>query len=207
VLHGLETENIGVERLAVEAGEVRGVVTTQNSYRATNVIIAGGAWSAQFAAQLGIPIPVKPARGQIIHLALPDNTTGNWPLVTAFHGHYLVPWPAGRVVIGATYEPEAGFAAQATAAGVQEVLGEGLRVAPGLAEAEIREIRVGLRPSSTEDGLPILGRVPGKHNVYLATGHGPYGLHLGPYSGKLITDWLSGKQEEPDGHQFHAGRF
>jgi D-amino-acid dehydrogenase len=39
------------------------------------------------------------------------------------------------------------------------VLGEALRVAPGLRDAEIREIRVGLRPYSTVDGLPVLGPV------------------------------------------------
>ena len=67
--------------------------------------------------------------------------------------------------------------------------------------------RVGLRPASTRDGLPLIGHVPGKGNVFLATGHGPYGLHLGPYSAKLVADWMGGRQAEPDGHLFRAGRF
>lgn len=159
------------------------------------------------AAQLGLALPVKPVRGQIIHVELPGAATGNWPLVTAFHGHYLVPWPDGRVMMVATVEPEAGFLAQATVAGVQEVLREGLRVAPGLREAEMREIRVGLRPSCSVDGLPVLCRVPGWGNIYVATGHGPYGLHLGPYSGRLIAAWLLGEQTEPEEHAFRVGRF
>ena len=64
---------------------------------------------------------------------------------------------------------------------------EALRVAPGLREASIRDIRVGLRPASA-DGLPILGPMPSVANLMLATGHGSIGLQLGPYSGKVIAD-------------------
>ena len=79
-----------------------------------------------------------------------------WPIISAIRGHYMVPWPDNRVVVGATRETGSGFDARTTAAGVREVLGEALRVAPGLAGAEIREIRVGLRPY-TQDLLPVLG--------------------------------------------------
>ena len=104
----------------------------------------------------------------------------------------MVPWPDNRVVVGATRETGSGFDARTTVSGVREVLGEALRVAPGLAAAEIREIRVGLRPY-TQDLLPVLGPVPGRKNVWLATGHGPTGLQLGPYSGKLIADLIQGR--------------
>ena len=71
---------------------------------------------------------------------------------------FLVLWD-GRVVAGATREVGSGFIPKTSAVGVHEVLGEALRVAPGLAEAEIGEIRVGLRPR-TLDNLPVLGGVP-----------------------------------------------
>ena len=48
---------------------------------------------------------------------------------------------------------------------VSDVLSEALRVAPGLVSAEIREIRVGLRPFAA-DTLPVLGPVPGVHGVF-----------------------------------------
>ena len=83
------------------------------------------------------------------------------------------------MVVGATRESGSGFSAQTTAAGVHEVLGEALRVAPGLADATIGEIRVGLRPA-TPDQLPLLGPVPTVRNAYIAAGHGATGLQLGP---------------------------
>ena len=60
-------------------------------------------------------------------------------------------------------------------------------MAPGLRDAAIHEIRVGLRPYTT-DNLPLLGAVPGVTGVYLATGHGPTGLTLGPFSAKLVVE-------------------
>jgi len=86
------------------------------------------------------------------------------------------------------------------------VLDEALRVAPGLASAEIREIRVGLRPLSA-DGLPVLGPVPGIAGVFLVTGHGPSGLTLGPYSAKLVAGQLLGTAPASNLTPFSVERF
>jgi D-amino-acid dehydrogenase len=155
------------------------------------VIVAAGAWAAAFADVLGAPLPIAPQRGQILHLALPATDTSHWPIVVGFHSHYLLTFPPDRVVVGATREDGSGFDPRVTAGGVREVLSEALRVAPGLARATIAETRVGLRPASP-DGLPILGRAPGLENVYLAVGHGPVGLQLGPYSGVVAADLALG---------------
>jgi D-amino-acid dehydrogenase len=185
---------------------VSGVVVAGAALTAGAVAIAGGAWSQHFGDQLGVHIPVEPQRGQIIHLGLPGVDTGAWPIVSAFRGHYMVVWPDSRVVVGATRETGSGFDPHPTAAGVHEVLGEALRVAPGLGAAEIRDIRVGLRPR-TADGLPVLGAVPRVRNVYLATGHGATGLQLGPYSGKIVADLMLGKGSNDDIAAFDVMRF
>jgi D-amino-acid dehydrogenase len=204
---GLVVQQASVDQLVIAGGAVAGLIAEGRAYAAASVAIAGGAWSSHFADQLGVRIPVEPLRGQIVHLGLPGVATGSWPLVTAFHGHYLVAWPDSRVVVGATREPGAGFQARTTAAGVHEVLGEALRVAPGLGAAEVREVRVGLRPYTATDGLPVLGAIPGLRNVYLATGHGAYGLHLGPYSGKLVADLMLGTPSAGDLRAFDVRRF
>ena len=41
------------------------------------VIIAGGAWSNTLGASLGVPLPIYPQRGQILHLDVPGTTTTN----------------------------------------------------------------------------------------------------------------------------------
>jgi D-amino-acid dehydrogenase len=203
---GLVIKQGAVERLMIRNHTVTGVVVNGETISAGKTVIAGGAWSRAFGGQLGVEIPVAPQRGQIIHLGLPDTDTSAWPMISAFHGHYLVPWPDNRVVVGATRETGSGFQPHATAAGVREVLSEALRVAPGLAAAAIRDIRVGLRPYSA-DTMPVLGPVPGVRDIYLATGHGPTGLTLGPYSGKIVADLLFGQRPTADISAFYVTRF
>ena len=100
-----------------------------------------------------------------------------------------------------------GFEARTTAAGVLEVLAEALRVAPGLAQAEVRE-KSGLGCVRTRR---IICRCwvlfPIFKNIYLATGHGPTGLQLGPYSGKLIADLVLGKDLETGIDAYQITRF
>ena len=185
---GVRTLDAGVSALLLEDGQANGVRTTAGEeFTARAVLIAGGAWSAAFADQLKVSIPVAPQRGQIIHLHIPGQDTSAWSIVGGFSGHYQVPWPGGRVAVGATRETGSGYAPNATVEGIQEVLHEALRLAPGLHNAAIHEIRVGLRPYTT-DHLPLLGSIPGTKGAYLATGHGPTGLTLGPFSAKLVVE-------------------
>ena len=203
---GLVIRAGSVERLLREGDAVTGLVVDGESIHAGAVAIAGGAWSEAFGKQLGVSIPVAPQRGQIIHLGLRRTDTSRWPMVSAFHEQYMVPWPDSRVVAGATRETGSGFAPHTTTAGVRVLLEEALRVAPGLADAEIREIRVGLRPLSA-DGLPVLGGVSGVAGVFLATGHGPSGLTLGLYSAKLVAEQMLGLPPATDLTPFSLARF
>ncbi|MFC6827166.1 NAD(P)/FAD-dependent oxidoreductase [Halopelagius fulvigenes] len=204
--HGLTEREGGVAEILVEGGDVRGVTLADGeTVEAENVIVAGGAWSAAFESQLGVEVPVEPQRGQIVHLDVDEDTEG-WPIVSPFRSHYMVSWDDGRVAAGATRETGAGFAPHTTVAGLREVFDEVLRVAPGLSDASLRTSRVGLRPLS-EDGHPVLGEVPGVAGAYLATGHGPTGLQLGPYSGKLVAQAVRGETPETDVSQFGVGRF
>jgi D-amino-acid dehydrogenase len=211
VRHTFETARVSVDRLLIEAGRLAGVASGAMEHRAGHVVIAGGAWSAAFAEALGAPLAVVPQRGQIIHLDVgPPRAggppTGDWPVALGFHDHYLVTWQDNRVVAGASRETGSGFDVRTTAAAVHDVLGEALRVAPGLAGAGLRGIRVGLRPMSP-DGLPILGPVPGVAGAWVATGHGPSGLTLGPYSARVVADMILGRAADLDLAPFALGRF
>ncbi len=205
-LHGARIIVTEHEATLVREGErVVQVNADDQILRADRIVIATGAWSGQFAETLGICLPVYPQRGQILHLQGPTEA-GAWPIVMGFHSHYLLTFPGGRIVAGATRESQAGFDVRQTAAGVHEVLSQALRLAPGLAQTTLHEVRVGLRPASP-DGLPILGRVPAIENVFLATGHGPSGLQLGPYSGALVAKLALGHTPEHDLTPFAVERF
>lgn len=232
---GLATLAARVDRVVVEDGRVVGVEVAGASgpdgdadrtridadrtridddrtrIDADHVVVAGGAWSGSLAADLGLDLPVFPMRGEIAHLRIREDDAvpgrpGEWPIVAGFREHYMAPWPDGRLVAGATRDPDAGFDPRATAGGVREVLDEALRVAPGLSDAELAEVRVGLRPASP-DGRPAIGAVPGVEGAYVATGHGPTGLMLGPYSGKVVADLVRGKRPDVNLGAFAPDRF
>ena len=203
---GLSVKEAGVDELVLRDKHVSGVKVGDDVIDAPNVVIAGGAWSSSFEPQLGVKIPVEPQRGLLVHLRVFEGDTSGWPIIEAFRGHYIVPWPDGRVVAGATRETGAGFDAIPTVDGLREVLDEAFRLVPELAGAEIVEMRVGLRPLCL-DRLPLLGTVPHLRGVFLATGHGSTGLQLGPYSGKLVAALILGEPTPTDLRPFEVTRF
>ncbi len=196
----------GKVSLVPRADHITGVEVDGEGHPADAVLIAGGAWSGALARSLMLDLPVYPQRGQILHLGMPGVNTSSWPIVVGFHTHYLLTFPTDRVVAGTTREDGSGFDSNSTAGGIYEALDEALRVAPGLGDAVMSEVRVGLRPA-TPDGLPIIGPVPGVGNAYIATGHGASGLQLGPYTGAVLADLLLGRRTQADLLPFAPERF
>jgi D-amino-acid dehydrogenase len=187
---GVRVEHASVRGIgANEDGIVDTVVTDVGPIATGSVAVAGGAWTAELATAFHTALPVTPLKGQIVHLRLPETDSSGWSIVQPVLGFYLVPWPDGRVACGGTMEAEAGFDHRVTADGVHQLLRECLRTAPGLAPAELVEVRVGSRPA-TSDGTPILGPLPGWSNAVVATGHGAEGLLLGPLSGRLAAEMV-----------------
>lgn len=204
--HGLAITHEDVTGIEIEGGQVTGVVGRHDRYETESVVVAGGAWSGEFEDQLGVSVPVGPQRGQLVHLELSATDPVDWPIVTGFRDHYLVPWPDGRIVAGATREADVGFDPRATPDGVRTVLDEALGLASGLEEATFRDVDVGLRPASP-DGRPILGPVPDVDGAFLATGHGPTGLQIGPYSGRVVAQLVRDETPEADLSAFRPDRF
>ena len=128
------------------------------------VVIAGGAWSRRIS-QAARRAAARRARCAVRSSTsaspgttpAPGRSSNRCSATTSCRG------PIARVAVGATVE-DAGFTPDVTAGGVHEVLRETLRVLPGLANATLREVRVGLRPASVDD-MPIIGALPGVASV------------------------------------------
>lgn len=170
-----------VTELRVQGGRAAGIVLADGSrLDAEAVVVAAGAWSGTLEGLPG-PIPVHPARGQMVALepsALPSRRVLEW------EEGYLVPRDDGRVLAGAT-EERVGYERAITAGGIHHVLDSAVRLVPELAAAPVVELWSGLRPA-TADGLPILGAHPDMENLFLATGHFRNGILLTPATGRAM---------------------
>ena len=197
---------IGRASIRVDGNRKPEVLVNGESVSAGQILICGGAWSADTGHQLGVFLDLYPQRGQILHIDMIGHDTSAWPILTGYHSHYILTFPTSRVVCGATREHESGFDPSFTAGGMYEVLTEAFAVANGLRLGKIAEWRVGLRPFA-RDEKPILGQVPGWDNVFVATGHGPSGLQLGPVSGAAVADLMLGAQPRFNLSPFNADRF
>jgi D-amino-acid dehydrogenase len=196
------TITTGHAALVLDADKVVGVDVGRNRIPADRVIVTAGAWTDQ-VMRLGSP--VAPQRGQIVHLQLEGVETQDWPVVLPPGNHYIVPFDAGRIVVGATRETGAGFDYRVTAGGQTEVLSEALRIAPGLGEATYLETRVGFRPVGT-DARPSLGWVRGIHGLAIGNGLGAAGLTIGPFAGRLLADLVTGQPALTDLAAFDPAR-
>jgi glycine oxidase len=168
-----------------ERERVVGVQTPTETVHAEAVIVANGAWSSDLIRPLGLMLPVKPMRGQMLAVRTVPRAVSQ--IIYGRH-MYLVPRPDGETLVGATVE-DVGFRKEVTLEGLEELIQAGRHIAPGMMGQPVIRTWAGLRPGSP-DGLPLVGPVAGLPGLILAVGHHRNGILLGPMTGVLVKQWL-----------------
>jgi glycine oxidase len=183
-------EHTAVKGLVLGENGVHGVLTDQGEFNADQVVIAGGAWSALLLESIGMNLPVRPVRGQmILYRAEP----GVVQCIVLSRDRYVIPRLDGRILVGSTLE-DVGFEKATTRAAMQELEAEARRLIPVLANYPIEHHWAGLRPGSPQ-GIPYIMQHPRIAGLYINTGHFRNGVVLGPASARLLADILL--QREP----------
>ncbi|MCX8002669.1 MAG: FAD-binding oxidoreductase [Anoxybacillus mongoliensis] len=182
----------GSATLLHENERVIGAMVANDRYEADAVIVAAGVWAKSLLLPLGIDFLITPQRAQIVHLQHPKQHTDHWPVVMPPNNQYLLAFPNGKIVVGATHEDGVGIDCRVTAGGLYEVLHKALTIAPHLADWTHAETRVGFRPHAP-NFLPVFGAVPQIEGLYAANGLGASGLTAGPYVGAELTKIILGQ--------------
>ncbi|HEX9653699.1 MAG TPA: glycine oxidase ThiO [bacterium] len=187
--------------LVVKHDRAAGLRTATGVLECDKVINAAGCWAGVVETGNRLKLPLRPIRGQIVCLEMQPQ-----PLHHLIHsaGCYLVPWPDGRILVGATLE-NAGFDKRVTAAGVQQLLAAAIKSVPALASASMRDTWAGLRPD-TPDNLPILGETA-IANLFAATGHFRNGILLAPITAKLVSEVVLSGESPVSLGAFRPQRF
>ena len=184
------------EQIIVTAGEEK--------WTPDKIVVTAGAWAGHLLEPLGYQMQVSFQKAQICHLQLNTSETHDWPVIIPPNDQYLLAFPNGRVIAGATHENDEEMDTQITAGGVHEVLSKAIQLAPGLADACLTETRVGFRPF-TPGFLPVFGRMPQHDNLYVINGLGASGLTMGPYIASQLTKLIVGQETDIDISAYNPG--
>jgi glycine oxidase len=182
--------NVPVVRFETADGRLTAAVSEAGTaFPADRYLIASGAWSDRLLRQLGLQTGVHPVRGQMV---LFNSSRPLLRHVVCVEKRYLVPREDGRILVGSTEEPEAGFEKRTTEAGIAALAKFAVRLVPGLAGLPPETTWAGLRPGSP-DGMPYLGQIPDTHNAFVAAGHYRAGIQLSPATARVMTDLIVGR--------------
>jgi glycine/D-amino acid oxidase-like deaminating enzyme len=206
---------VGSEARPILAGDrVRGVALDDGrKIAAPDVVVAAGPWTPAIVDPGGRWQPIRPVWGVVVDVRLTapprhvleeaeieiepgDDTPSSsepvsFSLVTA----------DGASSVGSTFldqEPD-------PADLVPAILRRGARFVPAVASSAVGAHRVCARPQS-RDGRPLVGRVPWIDGLWVAAGHGPWGISTGPATGKLLAELVGGVRAAPPA-ALDAGRF
>jgi D-amino-acid dehydrogenase len=192
------------DALTLEPASAGWMVTTDlGRLAARDVVIALGPWSDELARRFGLRLPFFVKRGYHMHYEPKGNAGLTRPVLDLERGYLVTPMARGlRLTTGAEFarrdDPPSPAHLERVEPYARELFPIGARkdAAPWL----------GRRPC-LPDMRPIIGPFPGKPGLWLDFGHHHLGLTLGPITGRLLADLMTGEAPFVDPAPFKAERF
>ena len=179
------------------------VRTEQGAVEGRSVVVAMGPWAAPLSERFGYRLVLGIKRGYHMHYRARSDARLNHPVLDAEKGYMLAPMARGiRLTTGAELalldEPKTPDQLDAVEPIARALfpLGERLDSEPWM----------GQRPC-TGDMLPVIGPAPRHKDLWFAFGHAHHGLTLGPVTGRLIADMMTGAVPFVDPQPFRVDRF
>ena len=179
------------------------VDTTEGALEGADAVMTLGPWGPDVLAPLGIELPFAVKRGYHLHYRPRGGAYLTRPVLDADNGYCLAPMEQGiRITTGVEF---AARDAAATPGQLQRVLPMADELFP-LDKPVEGTPWLGARPCFP-DSRPVIGRAPGQAGLWLAYGHAHWGLTLGPATGRLVAEMLTGATPFCDPAPYAAERF
>ena len=169
------------------------------------VILSTGAWLGHILEPLGYEVDVRPQKGQLIDYQVPQDM-GAYPVVMPEGEWDLIPFPGGKLSLGATHENDMGFDLTVDKNLLQQMAEAANPFYPSLKDAVLSGERVGIR-AYTSDFSPFFGQIPNLSGVYTASGLGSSGLTTGPIIGYHLAQMLQGRKGVLDPADYPTERY
>jgi len=171
---------------------------------AKEAVVALGPWAGNLTSRLGYSLPLGVKRGYHMHYG----QSGNQPLTNwvqdAERGYMLAPMAKGvRLTTGAEFAERD---APSTPVQLEKAEAAAREVLPALGGRLEDTPWRGARPC-TPDMMPIIGRAPKHDGLWFAFGHAHHGMTLGPVTGRLVAEMMTGEAPFIDPKPYRAERF
>ena len=198
-------DQTSVTDFIVENGKVEVVKTAIGEYTFDEVVLATGSWSGPVAAKLNLYLPMQAGKGYSFTL---QNVEKNVRIPSIFLEARVAITPMGNTLrFGGTMEIT-GVDHSISMNRVKGIVDSIPKYYPGMQVnmPKKEDVWHGLRPCSP-DGMPYIGKMVNLKNVTIATGHSMMGLSLGPGTGKLVAEIISGEKLSIGIKAFDPERF
>lgn len=169
------------------------------------VILSTGAWLGHILEPLGYEVDVRPQKGQLRDYQVPQDM-GTYPVVMPEGEWDLIPFPGGKLSLGATHENDMGFDLTVDENLLDQMVEAANPFYPSLKGAVLSGERVGIR-AYTSDFSPFFGQVPNLSGVYTASGLGSSGLTTGPIIGYHLAQMVQGRSGVLDPADYPTERY
>ena len=199
-------EGVGVRRLTVAGGAVRGVETTRGeTVSADAVVLATGPFGRALTQQAGCRLPVQPGKGYHREVAVGPGGAPAMRVACTNRDTGIICTPLeGRVRFVGTME-FAGYDLELNPVRLEQLTLKPRAWLPALGDAPPASEWCGLRPMSP-DGLPFIGGLGDVTGLSVAVGHGNLGLTLSAVTGEMIARHVTGTGD-PRLTPFSPARF
>jgi glycine/D-amino acid oxidase-like deaminating enzyme len=201
-------EGVAMTGVVSSGSRVVAVRTREGELRCSAVVVASGAWSSGLVRKLGVRLPLQAGKGYSFSVRL--DASPRHPLYLGDRRVVASPMN-GSVRIAGTMELSGNNRRLdwrrlvAVAAASRHYLGDWYEHPDDLI-GRIRDPWVGGRPL-LPDSLPVIDRLPGHNNAFVATGHGMLGVTLAPATGHTLSEFMLSGRRPPVLEPFRADRF
>jgi D-amino-acid dehydrogenase len=193
-----------LHRQGAKTGETRWrIETAEGPVDADAAVVALGPWAPDLLRPLGVDLPLAIKRGYHQHFTARGNAGLARPIVDFDNGYCITSMEQGiRITTGAEF---AARDAAPTPAQLGRVVPIARELFP-LGKPVEDKPWLGSRPCFA-DSRPVIGRAPGEGGLWLAYGHAHWGLTLGPATGRLLAEMMTGATPFCDPAPYAAERF
>lgn len=195
-------ENCPIADFNIVNDAIADISSLAEKYSAAHYILTAGAWSSQFPGLHGIIPDIRPMRGQIFSMQMPNEKFVRH--AGSLDDFYYVPRNDGRILIGSTVE-DVGFNKSVSKDVTDEFLKKLETIFPNSVYFKAIESWAGLRPVS-QDRFPVLGETA-LSNLFVAAGHFRNGILLMPITARLMADVILDQKVSPLIQPFSTARF